>query len=1700
MTDREALKMAANPGLANPGPAPLAGSEAHDRLGLFATLQHIPTLRRIRRLSVHDRSNSDSNLAHPDLQRWSMSSLMVNKHEVTLEPDTQLIVYWDIKDSVSASDWIGLYLEGENSPTNFQSFKNRGLSATHKGQIVWHMDSETCFRKPVTRVCFKYYHGTTGELRAVTPTITVRNPNASETEDSTPDNGPLFNISISDLKGIGLKKGMFFNPDPYIKFSIQPGRNHNLPLSDSHYDQDQRTSIAEKTVMPSWDDQEFHFRAARTDVLEMEVKDKFVRSRPIISRFLGRLAIPIQRLLEKAALGERTVTYNLAKRHPSDHVSGCLTFTVEIDQEDSPENESVANGDEEHVADHVTRSASVPAIASLQEELDSRNRAGTLPSPTRPSAGAHHAAADRTISAPSTFHPGSVIRATNGRAPETPTEDITHPITHEQLSAAARQTNTQSIGDIQSIQCSLILPDKGASNDNDRVRVGSVRHTSPSRPTELKLLIPGSKGTTSQPDVVAPAVATQTSPSPQPTSDAPKGRTMQATRSHQAKAQTPDVVEEAMFPLTLDDSELDHASASNDTRSELSNDLDEVSDRRASADGSSLSRRSRELQNTGLSSSLPSKPHSTSALAADRLLSNENLVARAFLSSSPLRIHQSSSNSPSTSPLGSPASRRRAISDIALQREIEEEVSRLRMRSSTAMPNREPETPTNTPVGTPQVDSHLTEHSAVANVNLKQASADVTAVPKNKSTQVVRPSANLAENTETVAAGPRNNNNSQTQPANSASVETASVSNAADPTSIEGASTTLVTMSQNSITQSEAGSEASPEGTVSSHGDARSTTESESFESGTSHSAGSESSDLNARGGDSTHPDEQASANGAAGKGDNVWQRRKKYKSSRPSLRVNITGVTSDSTDIDAERTPTTPVLTPQRVTYQRYELPVGEEPLPENWEARIDQYGRVFYINHVQRTTTWTKPKISNATQQEHQDRDSRQSRQQLDRRYQSIHRTLQRQDNVLEESSSASTSTDSIPEIQSPRGRHSFLEAPAVKFITRPDFFTILHSNAEAKQMFQRNTSVKHMVNRIRRDPGKFSDYQHNRDLVALLNLFVEQQAELPRGWESKHDKSGKVFFIDHTSHCTTFIDPRLPLEVTDPTASLLQAPSRGRMRSRSEGEGIIDAANEANSAAGAASGLTRNQSGPPVQPRPVETLRGDQPTRGKDEAVPMAYNEKVVAFLRQPNIMDILKERKGDLSTNPKLRDKLHLVRQEGIAALERLSNDVELIILLSLFEDDVMSYTTTVPQAASQLRSSLANISPHNTPQPSPHSSPVVSRANARAPAPYRRDFDAKLRGFYRKMEAKGFGQGPTKLKLTIRRDHLLEDAFGKIMAISRKDIQKCKLFICFPGEEGLDYGGPSREFFFLLSRELFNPYYGLFEYSAIDTYTVQISPMSAFVDNYLDWFRFCGRVIGLAIIHHFLLDAFFTRPFYKALLRSASHLSDLESLDAEFYQSLLWTKDNDITDVLDLAFTVDEETFGQLVERELKPNGKNIPVTEKNKKEYIDRMVKWRIERGVVDQTDSLVRGFYEVVDTRLISVFDARELELVIAGTAEIDIHDWRKHTEYRGGYQDKHHIINWFWTAVECFDNERRLRLLQFVTGTSSIPYEGFAALRGSNGPRKFCIEKWGKVTSLPRAHTCFNRLDLPPYTSYAMLLEKLVIAVEETSTFGID
>ncbi|RCN25565.1 HECT-domain protein, partial [Ancylostoma caninum] len=218
----------------------------------------------------------------------------------------------------------------------------------------------------------------------------------------------------------------------------------------------------------------------------------------------------------------------------------------------------------------------------------------------------------------------------------------------------------------------------------------------------------------------------------------------------------------------------------------------------------------------------------------------------------------------------------------------------------------------------------------------------------------------------------------------------------------------------------------------------------------------------------------------------------------------------------------------------------------------------------------------------------------------------------------------------------------------------------------------------------------------------------------------------------------------------------------------------------------------------------------------------------------------------------------------------------------------------------------------------------------------------------------------------------------------------------PISSRLDYGGPSRELFYLLSRELFHPYYGLFEYSAPDQYTVQISPHSHLVQQEMQWMELAGRVLGLALLHRCLIDTFFTRTFYKMLLEQPVTVLDLQEFDPEFYRSMMWIRENPVDPSLGMTFVVTEEENGQVVEKELLPNGAELEVADQNKEEFISLMVKWRVERGIQRQSRALLRGLHQIIDRDFLRVFTVDQVELVLSGSREIDLEDWRKNTEYR--------------------------------------------------------------------------------------------------------
>ncbi|VDN07491.1 unnamed protein product [Thelazia callipaeda] len=357
--------------------------------------------------------------------------------------------------------------------------------------------------------------------------------------------------------------------------------------------------------------------------------------------------------------------------------------------------------------------------------------------------------------------------------------------------------------------------------------------------------------------------------------------------------------------------------------------------------------------------------------------------------------------------------------------------------------------------------------------------------------------------------------------------------------------------------------------------------------------------------------------------------------------------------------------------------------------------------------------------------------------------------------------------------------------------------------------------------------------------------------------------------------------------------------------------------------------------------------------------------------------------------------------------------------------------------------------------------------------------------------------PNHVKITVSRNSLFEDSYQEIMRRNPVDLRR-RLYIQFRGEEGLDYGGVAREWFFLLSHEVLNPMYCLFMYAGANNYSLQINPASFINPDHLKYFEYIGRFIAMALFHGKFIYSGFTMPFYKKMLKKKLTLKDLESVDAEFYNSLMWIKENNVDECdMELYFVADYELLGEIRTHELKEGGSELKVCEENKEEYIDLLMEWRFNRGIEQQTRAFFEGFNSVFPLEWLQYFDERELELLLCGMQDVDVDDWQRNTVYRH-YAPQSKQVLWFWQFVRSLDQEKRSRLLQFVTGTCRVPVGGFSELIGSTGPQLFCIERVGKENWLPRSHTCFNRLDLPPYRSYEQLAEKLNRAIDETEGFG--
>ncbi|ROW00622.1 hypothetical protein VSDG_03246 [Cytospora chrysosperma] len=381
-----------------------------------------------------------------------------------------------------------------------------------------------------------------------------------------------------------------------------------------------------------------------------------------------------------------------------------------------------------------------------------------------------------------------------------------------------------------------------------------------------------------------------------------------------------------------------------------------------------------------------------------------------------------------------------------------------------------------------------------------------------------------------------------------------------------------------------------------------------------------------------------------------------------------------------------------------------------------------------------------------------------------------------------------------------------------------------------------------------------------------------------------------------------------------------------------------------------------------------------------------------------------------------------------------------------------------------------------------------------------EFDNKRSYFTRTVHAKQTGHTRPSyppLTVNVRRDNVFHDSYRTLAFKSDDEIKYGKLNVRFHGEEGVDAGGVTREWFAVLTRAMFNPDYALFTPVSADRTTFHPNKASHINEEHLHFFKFIGRIIGKAVYEGRLLECYFSRALYKRILGKPVSVKDMESFDPDYYKSLLWMLENDITGAVIETFSVDEEEFGASKTVDLIENGSNIEVTNDNKHEYVRLIVEHKLLSSVKVQMEHFLQGFHGVIPADLIAIFNEQELELLISGLPDIDVDDWKSNTEYHN-YTAASQQIQWFWRALRSFDKEERAKLLQFVTGTSKVPLNGFKELEGMNGINRFNIHRdYGNKDRLPSSHTCFNQLDLPEYESYEALRTQVLKAITAGSDY---
>ena len=363
-------------------------------------------------------------------------------------------------------------------------------------------------------------------------------------------------------------------------------------------------------------------------------------------------------------------------------------------------------------------------------------------------------------------------------------------------------------------------------------------------------------------------------------------------------------------------------------------------------------------------------------------------------------------------------------------------------------------------------------------------------------------------------------------------------------------------------------------------------------------------------------------------------------------------------------------------------------------------------------------------------------------------------------------------------------------------------------------------------------------------------------------------------------------------------------------------------------------------------------------------------------------------------------------------------------------------------------------------------------------------------------------------LVINRQNILHDSYNQYM--KNEIILSRPIRVFYLDEKAHDDGGVYRDWYGTLFNSIFDEKSRLFitnKNRCLERDTYLFYPKYEGMD--CGYYEFLGKLMIKAIIDMINIKKKFNRVIMKHVIHRPVILEDLRYYDLDLYDTLNKVLNSNIDkdkEYADFKFVWNlRDQKGALEEIELIPDGKNIALTEQNKWQFIEKVIYYETFKQYENQILSVRKGLGSILDDRLNGLFSVDEINLLFYGFPSVNIKDWKDNTIYVAPYSLNHPVVKMFWKVIEKLKEEELEKIIEFSTGCSGVPVDGFCCLKGVGGKiMKFCISPLKSKSNefrLIESKTCFNRIFIPEYSNEQEMEKAINLIINnDTDYFGLE